>query len=164
MTTPFEKQQQPEKELLRAPSVTSPSLSLLGPAMTAQAEQLLQRAPSVASSLVPAIFNIFSRWRLTSAQQMTLLGLSKKTLDNWKKQPEKTKLTLDLLERASYILEIYKSLQMLLPDQALADRWLATPNDNPLFNGTAPLECLLDKQVAGLVVIRSFLDAEQGGW
>ena len=58
-------------------------------------------------------------------------------LYNWKSQPGKAKLTRDLLERASYILGIYKSLEILLPDEGLADQWLATPNDNPLFNGTA---------------------------
>ena len=72
--------------------------------------------------------------------------------------------TRDLLERASYILGIYKSLQILLPDQALADQWLATPNDNPLFNGTAPLDRLLAGQVVDLAVVRNFLDAERGGW
>ena len=53
--------------------------------MIAQAEQLLQRGSSVSSSLLPAIFKIFSQWKLTGAQQMTLLGLSnEKTLYNWK--------------------------------------------------------------------------------
>ena len=133
--------------------------------MIAQAEQLLQRGSSVNSSLLPAIFNIFSQWKLTGAQQMTLLGLSnEKTLYNWKRQPEKAKLTRDLLERASYILGIYKSLQILLSEQALADRWLATPNDNPLFNGTAPLDRLLAGQVVDLALVRNFLDAERGGW
>lgn len=133
--------------------------------MVAQAEQLLQRGSSVASSLLPAIFNIFKQWHLTGAQQMTLLGLSnEKTLYNWKGQPGKAKLTRDLLERASYILGIYKSLQILLPEQTLADRWLATANDNPLFNGTAPLERLLAGQVVDLAVVRDFLDAERAGW
>ncbi len=133
--------------------------------MIAQAEQLLQRGSSVAGSLLPAIFAVFSQWRLTGAQQMTLLGLdNEKTLCNWKSQPEKARLTRDLLERPSYILGIYKSLQILLPDQALADQWLATPNDNPLFNGTAPLDRLLAGQVVDLAMVRSFLDAERDGW
>ena len=133
--------------------------------MIVQAEQLLQRGSNIASSLLPALFNIFSQWRLTGAQQMTLLGLSnEKTLYNWKSRPEKAKLTRDLLERASYVLGIYKSLQILLPDQALADQWLATPNDNPLFNGTAPLDRLLAGQVVDLAVVRNFLDVERGGW
>ena len=132
--------------------------------MLAQAEQLLQRGSSVSGSLLPAIFAIFKQWKLTGAQQMTLLGLSnEKTLYNWKSQPEKAKLTRDLLERTSYILGIYKSLELLLPDSKLAASWLTTPNDNPLFNGTAPLERLLAGQVVDLAVVRDFLDAERGG-
>ena len=69
-----------------------------------------------------------------------------------------------MLERASYILGIYKSLQVLLPDQVLADQWLSSPNDNPLFNGTVPLNRLLAGQVVDLAVVRNFLDAERGGW
>lgn len=96
----------------------------------AQVDQLLQRRPAVASLLLPVIFNIFSQWGLTGAQQVTLLGLSnKKTLYNWKRWPEKTKLTRDLLERTSYILGIYKSLQVLLPDPALANQWLSSPKN-----------------------------------
>ena len=130
----------------------------------AQVEQLLQRGPAVASSLIPVIFNIFSQWGLTGAQQMILLGLSnEKTLYNWKRRPEKTKLTRDLLERTSYILGVYKSLQILLPDPTLADQWLSSPNDNPLFNGAAPLERLLAGHVVDLAAVRNFLDAERGG-
>ena len=133
--------------------------------MIAQAEQLLQRGSDVNGSLLPVIFNIFTQWRLTGSQQMVLLGLTnEKTLYNWKNHPEKAKLTRDLLERVSYILGIYKSLQILLPDEALADQWLSTPNDNPLFNGTAPLERLLAGQVVDLAMVRNFLDAERGGW
>ena len=132
--------------------------------MITQAEQLIHRGSSVTSSLLPAIFNIFSEWQLTGVQQMTLLGLSnEKTLYNWKSQPEKAKLTRDLLERASYILGIYKSLQILLPDKVLADQWLSSPNDNPLFYGTTPLNRLLAGQVVDLAVVRNFLDAERGG-
>ena len=133
--------------------------------MSAQAEQLLQRGPAVSASLLPAIFNILSQWQLTGGQQMSLLGLNnEKTLYNWKSHPEKAKLTRDLLERASYILGIYKSLQTLLPDETLADQWLSTPNDNPLFNGAAPLDRLLAGQVVDLAMVRNFLDAERGGW
>jgi hypothetical protein len=133
--------------------------------MAAKAEQLLQRGPAVPRSLLPTVFNIFSQWGLTGAQQMTLLGLNnEKTLYNWKSHPEKAKLTRDLLERTGYILGIYKALQILLPDPALADRWLATPNDNPVFNGTAPLDRILAGQVVDLALVRNFLDAERGGW
>jgi hypothetical protein len=130
----------------------------------AQAQQLRKRDDGVSQALLPALFNILAQWGLTGAQQMTLLGLgNEKTLYNWKAHPGKAKLTRDVLERASYILGIYKSLQILLPDPAQADRWLTTPNDNPLFNGTAPLDRLLAGQVVDLAVVRNFLDAERGG-
>ena len=132
--------------------------------MPIQAEQLLQRGSAVSGSLLPAIFYIFGRWHLTGTQQMTLLGLSnEKTLYNWKNQPEKANLTRDLLERSSYILGIYKSLQILLPDPEIADQWLSIPNDNPLFNGATPMDRLLAGQVADLAVVRQFLDAQRGG-
>lgn len=133
--------------------------------MAIHAEQLLQRGPGATRSLLSAIFNIFSEWHLKGTQQMILLGLgNEKTFYNWKRHPEKAKLTRDLLERASYILGIYKSLQILFPDRTLADQWLSTPNDNPLFSGTAPLDRLLAGQVVDLAVVRNFLDAERGGW
>ena len=129
--------------------------------MIAQAEQLLQRGSSVTSSLLPAIFRIFSQWRLTGAQQMTLLGLSnEKTLYNWKSQPEKAKLTRDLLERASYILGIYRALQILFPDTECSDQWLHSPNDNPMFGGSAPMEKMLGGFVVDLATVRKFLDSQ----
>ena len=131
-----------------------------------KAEKLLPCEPAAAAgALLPAIFTIFSHWRLTGAEQMSLLGLTnEKTLYNWKNNPKKAKLTPDLLERTSYILGIYKALQILLPDPVLADEWLRTPNDNPLFNGTAPKERLLAGQVLDLAAVRGFLDGQQGGW
>jgi len=75
---------------------------------------------------------------------MTLLGLSnKRALYNLKSQPDRAKLTRDQLELTSYILGISKSLQVLLPEQSQADRWLVTPNDNALFSGTKPLNHML---------------------
>lgn len=58
--------------------------------MSANFEQLLRPYPIESGSLMPVLFNIFSSWRLTGQQQMTLLGLSnEKTLYNWKNQPQK---------------------------------------------------------------------------
>ena len=126
--------------------------------MKANIKQLLQPYSIDPGTLLPAIFNIFSLWRLTGQQQMTLLGLSnEKTLYNWKNQPEKAKLTRDCLERASYILGIYRALQVLFPDEAQSDQWLHTPNDNPLFGGTAPLEKMLEGLVVDLAVVRDHL-------
>ena len=129
--------------------------------MKASFEQLLQPYSIDPGTLLPAIFNIFSLWRLTGQQQMTLLGLSnEKTLYNWKNQPEKAKLTRDCLERISYILGIYRALQVLFPDEAFSDQWLHAPNDNPLFGGSAPIEKMLGGLVVDLAVVREHLDSQ----
>ncbi|MCY4199899.1 MAG: MbcA/ParS/Xre antitoxin family protein [Gammaproteobacteria bacterium] len=114
-----------------------------------------------AALLLPPIFRIFSLWQLTGAQQTTLLGLrDERTLCNWKGQPREAKLDREVIERASYILGIYKSLQILLPDPVLADRWLVTPNGNLLFNGEAPLDHLMTGNVLDIAAVRNHLDAE----
>ncbi|HET7273720.1 MAG TPA: MbcA/ParS/Xre antitoxin family protein [Longimicrobiaceae bacterium] len=109
-------------------------------------------------------FNIAERWELGAEQQMTLLGIaSPSTYYKWRKQ-QPARISPDLLERLSYLLGIYKDLQILLPDRALADSWLHRPNSNLLFGGEAPLSRMLSGHVADLYVVRRYLDAERGGW
>ena len=58
---------------------------------------------------------------------MTLLGVTaRSTFFKWKKDPN-TVLPKDTLERISYILGIYKALQLLLPDEKAADEWVKRP-------------------------------------
>ena len=129
------------------------------------AQTLLSRGPSVPEALLPTLFNIFEKWGLAAKQQMTLLGLSnEKTFYNWKNKPGTANLTKDLLERASYLLGIYKALQILLPDPTKADAWLSGPNDNRVFAGQSPLDRMLAGQVVDLAAVRNFLDAERSGW
>ena len=125
--------------------------------------QLTKNQNSISETLLPALFNIFERWGLTGKQQMILLGLTnEKTLYNWKNTPSKAQLSKDLIERASYILGIYKSLEILFENPSLADKWLSSQNDNRLFNGKAPLSRLLSGYVTDLAVVRNHLDSVRG--
>ena len=127
-------------------------------------EKLLQPYSVEPGSLLPAIFNILALWQLSGCDQMTLLGLSnEKTLYNWKRQPEKAKLTRDFLERASYILGIYRALKILFAEEEQRDQWLHMPNDNPLFSGSTPMEKMLHGLVADLAIVREFLDSQLVG-
>lgn len=136
-------------------------LQYLGWDMTADFEKLLQPYSIEPGALLPAIFNIFALWHLNGRNQMTLLGLSnEKTLYNWKSQPGKAKLTRGFLERASYVLGIYRALQVLFSDEKYRDQWLNTSNDNPLFSGSTPMEKMLHGFVADLAMVRDFLDSQ----
>ena len=71
-------------------------------------------------------------------------------------------LSRDVLERISYVLGIYKALQILFPDPARADAWVKRPNAAPLFAGQRALDRLLSGNVSDLFVVRQYLDAQRG--
>jgi hypothetical protein len=103
-------------------------------------------------------------WQLGVEQQMKLLGLSaRSTFFKWRKDQD-VALPKDALERISYILGIYKALQILLPDPRAADAWIRKPNAAAPFGGRSALDRMLSGNVADLYVVRRYLDAERGGW
>ena len=109
-----------------------------------------------------AFFAIAERWQLRIAEQRRLLGEPpESTFYKWKRQREAS-LGRDVIERISYVLGIYKSLQILFPDAARADAWVRRPNDAPLFGGQSALERMLSGNVSDLYVVREYLDAQRG--
>lgn len=109
-----------------------------------------------------AFTNIAEAWGLSVAEQLKLLGLaSRSTFFKWRRERE-PRLPRDTLERLSYLLGIYKALQILLPEARAADQWLRTPNNAPLFGGRSALERMLSGQVSDLFLVRQYLDAERG--
>jgi len=109
-------------------------------------------------------FRIAELWGLSADEQMTLLGVTaRSTFFKWKKDADAV-LPKDTLERISYVLGIYKALQILLPDEKAADAWVKCTNTAPLFGGRSALDRMLSGQVADLFVVRQYLDAQRGGW
>jgi hypothetical protein len=109
-----------------------------------------------------AFANIAEAWDLSVADQLKLLGIaSRSTFFKWRRE-RNPRLPRDTLERLSYLLGIYKSLQILLPDPLLADSWVRKPNTTPTFGGRSALERMLSGQVADLYVVRQYLDAQRG--
>jgi hypothetical protein len=109
-----------------------------------------------------AFVNIAEAWDLSIAEQLKLLGIaSRSSFFKWRRERD-PKLPRDTLERLSYLLGIYKSLQILLPDEQAADAWIRKPNTAAPFGGRSALERMLSGQVADLYVVRQYLDAERG--
>ena len=109
-----------------------------------------------------AFEKIAEAWKLSVAEQLTLLGIaSRSTFFKWRRE-RNPKLQRDTIERLSYLLGIYKSLQILLPDPKAADEWVRKPNDAAPFGGRPALARMLSGQVADLYVVREYLDAQRG--
>ncbi|MGH8136858.1 MAG: MbcA/ParS/Xre antitoxin family protein [Steroidobacteraceae bacterium] len=127
---------------------------------------VLHGRPITPNEAGPAGLRAFARiaelWHLSIAEQLTLLGLSSRsTYFKWRKDPQ-AKLPRDTLERISYVLGIYKALQVLLPDTRAADEWVRRPNEASLFGGRSALERMLSGNVADLYIVRQYLDAQRG--
>lgn len=110
-----------------------------------------------------AFFNIAKDWKLSTDEQICLLGVPRSTFFKWREDMS-GRLSHDTLERLSYILGIYKALQILIPDPTLADSWIKRPNEDPLFSGKSALTRMLSGNVSDLYVVRQYLDAQRGGW
>ena len=117
----------------------------------------------VSSPALRTLFRIADVWKLTSKEEMKLLGSPpKSTFYKWK-HGDQVVLSRDVLERISYIFGIYSALQVLLPKPEAADAWIKKPNDAPLFGGRSALDRMLSGQVADLFVVRQYLDSQRGG-
>ncbi len=131
---------------------------------TAHAPDKAADPKTLSGPALRTFFQIAKRWGLNVEEQMKLLGLeARSTFFKWKKDLD-GHLPPDTLERISYVLGIYKALQILLPDQEAADTWVRRPNDAPLFEGRPALQRLLKGKVSDLYVVRQYLDAQRGGW
>ena len=116
----------------------------------------------LAAPALRAFFNIADHWALSATEQRVLLGNPpSSTFFKWKKE-RRGPLSRDVLERISYVLGIYKALQILLPDAARADAWVRQPNTAGPFGGRSALERMLGGNVGDLFVVRQYLDAQRG--
>jgi hypothetical protein len=127
--------------------------------------------PDSGRTLLKTFFRLAEVWKLNVPTQMALLGLrNRSTFYAWRAleggapNPPNRALSPDTLERLSYLLGIYKALQVLLPEPAAADTWIHRPNSAPQFNGQTPVDRMRAGLVADLLAVRQYLDAARGGW
>ena len=118
--------------------------------------------PDAAVAALRTFWRLAEVWKLTIAEQVTLLGVARTTLYQWK-QGRVGALDRHVLERLSYLFGIYSALQILLPVPERASEWLRKVNRAPLFGEGSAMARMLGGQVADLYVVRQYLDAQRGG-
>ena len=105
-------------------------------------------------------FRIADAWGLKEQEQMRILGLdSRSTFQSWKRGAVAA-IPKDALERISYVMGIYKGLQILLPKTA--DEWVRKPNKASMFGGRPAIDRMTSGNVADLYVVRQYIDAQRG--
>jgi hypothetical protein len=107
-------------------------------------------------------FNIVDRWQVRDEDARLLLGgVSNGPYYAMKRDPNRT-LDTDRLQRISYLLGIFKALNILYSEK-LADAWLQLPNTNRIFGGQSPLAYMIKGGLPAMQTVRRLLDARRGG-
>jgi len=111
-----------------------------------------------------AFFNIMERWGVREEEARQLLGaVTHGPYYEMKKDPQGRTLEPDRLMRISYLVGIFKALN-ILHSQALADEWVRLPNRNRLFGGATPLAFMARGGLPAMQAVRRLLDARRGGF
>jgi hypothetical protein len=110
-----------------------------------------------------ALFRIAEHWSLRNEDVRALLGgISNGTYFEMKKNPGGKVLDADKMYRVSYLVGIFKALN-ILHGERLADDWISLPNSNRIFGGNTPLAYMIKGGVPAMQTVRRLLDARRGG-
>ncbi|WP_036832268.1 MbcA/ParS/Xre antitoxin family protein [Photobacterium sanctipauli] len=132
--------------------------------MNASSAQQSQQLVDAGNTVLPVVFNILDKWSCTQAQQMALLGMSSRsTLNKYRSHPETAKVSKDLLERMSYILNIHKCLRIMFSAEESVYNWVQKPNSHPFFAGRSAMDIMCQGKVVDLYQVASRLNAWRGG-
>jgi hypothetical protein len=113
-------------------------------------------------SAIKAFFNMMETWAVRDEDARALLGgISNGQYYEMKKKPERT-LSADTLTRISYLVGIFKALNILYSDK-LADAWVQRPNTNRIFAGQTALAYMIKGGLPAMQTVRRLLDARRGG-
>lgn len=124
---------------------------------------VVQKNATMSAAVMRTMPNIASEWGLQGVEMATLLGLKIEAYRAYSHDPSQAALTSEQLERASYVLGIYKSLMILFH---IADRqrgWLHHSNRGEPFKGAAPINHLRSGRLEALRELRAYLDAVRRG-
>lgn len=117
----------------------------------------------LSGSGLKAFFKIMDRWGVRDEDARLLLGgVTNGPYYDMKKNPKNRVLDVDKLMRISYLVGIFKALN-ILHGRTLADRWVQLPNTNRIFAGMTPLAYMIKGGATAMQTVRRLLDARRGG-
>ncbi|RYG18634.1 MAG: DUF2384 domain-containing protein [Chitinophagaceae bacterium] len=125
---------------------------------------LAQTLPAnAARAAISTALNIMDKWSCSEKEKMALLGIGRSTLHKYQSAPDSARLTPDLLERISYLLNIHAILRILFENPENVYGFVRMPNKNAFFNGKAPMEILASGLMSALYEVHRHLDGIRDG-
>lgn len=107
-------------------------------------------------------FAIMRLWSADGVQMRRILGSPpERTFYAWKAGKAR-RVSEDTIRRIGYVAGIYKALQILYSDPAMADSWPKRPNRH--FGGQTPLARMAAGDVTDLAAVRAYVDAARAPW
>jgi hypothetical protein len=114
-------------------------------------------------SAIKGFLNIMDRWNVRDVDARGLLGgVSNTRFYAMKKSPEAAVLSQDELLRVSFLVGIFKAVNILF-GEGLADAWVQLPNQNRIFGGATPIAYMTRGGLLAFLTVRRLLDARRGG-
>jgi hypothetical protein len=127
----------------------------------------LQKAPDIIPAArhglaLEGFFQIMARWGVGNTEARRILGNpAERTFFQWK-SGKAARVPEDTLRRIGYVAGIWKALQIVYSDAALADGWIMRPNK--FFAGQTPLARMTAGDVTDLAAVRAYVDAARAPW
>jgi uncharacterized protein (DUF2384 family) len=129
---------------------------------TTASPEIPQITTAEAEAMARAVIKLFEKWKLNDgAAREVLGGLPARTYARWK-AGDLGRIDRDLATRLSLLIGIHKGLRYLFSDPERGYAWIGKPND--AFGGRTPAEVMGQGDMFSLARVRSYLDAERGGW
>jgi len=111
---------------------------------------------------ITAFRSIVAAWALSHVEAAALMAVSVSTWDRMRKPGWQGTLNQDQLTRVSAIVGILKGLRLLFADK-LADEWPKLLNKGALFEGSSPVDAMIEGGIPRMLDVRRHVDALRGG-
>lgn len=128
-------------------------------ALSVKAEDHLTSAAGLRAAV-----RIMEGWKATQEQMGRILRVSRSSINRAKAAKlDRIALDDDQLDRVSFVLNIHAALRTIFDNPENVQGFVNMKNENPYFNGRAPLDVMSDGSYLSLYETFRRIDALRGG-
>ena len=115
-----------------------------------------------ASAMFRAAINLFEKWDVKDNEAAVLLDTTSRTFSRWKTNRAIGTVGRDFKTRLSNLMGVHVGLRYLFKEPERGYRWVKSPN--AVFGGRSALDVMMNGEVADIIRVRRYLDAERSPW